>query len=163
MTYFWPIAWSPIPNCRYCLVPHPRTQLLTYHYLWPSRLSVVLSQTAPRMSAASRRTSNGVVPVVSTGTRERYPTMLDTGMTHTQKNLCSFPAFVHDGGLTHEDAECTTVPFYVHHMLVKYAKICTICTTSASSPSKRNGRRRRMCCMSIARTRGGSFLFFRGC
>ena len=40
------------------------------------------------------------------------------------------------------------------------ARLCSS-TSSATSPSKRNGRRRRMCLISIARTLGGIFLFKR--
>jgi hypothetical protein len=61
---------------HYCSVPHPRAQLLTYHHLQPSRLSFVLSQTAPGKSLtllACRTVSS-----LSGGSR---PSMLDTGMT----------------------------------------------------------------------------------
>ena len=71
-----------IVYCHYCLVPHPRAQLLTYHHLQPSPLPADLSQLAPGKSADSRRMVKGIVPVAPTGTRGRRPSMEDTGITY---------------------------------------------------------------------------------
>ncbi len=68
-------------SCHYCLVPHPRGQLLTYHHLQLSLLSFVLSQTAPGKSLtffACRTVSS-----LSGGSR---PSMLYTGKTY---NICA--------------------------------------------------------------------------
>ena len=71
-----------IVYCYYCLVPHPRAQLFTYHHLQPSPLFADLSQKAPGKSAVSRRMTKGIVPVAPTGTRGRSPSMEDTGITY---------------------------------------------------------------------------------
>ncbi len=55
-----------IVYCHYCLVPHPRAQLVTYHHLQPSLLFADLSQKAPGKSAASRRMAKDIVPVAPT-------------------------------------------------------------------------------------------------
>ena len=71
-----------IVYCHYCLVPHPRAQLFTYHHLQPSPPFADLSQKAPGKSADSRRMAKGIVPVAPTGTRGRRPSMEDTGITY---------------------------------------------------------------------------------
>ncbi len=71
-----------IVYCHYCLVPHPRAQLFTYHHLQPSPPFADLSQKAPGKSAVSRRMAKGIVPVAPTGTRGRRPSMEDTGITY---------------------------------------------------------------------------------
>ena len=71
-----------IVYCYYCLVPHPRAQLFTYHHLQPSPLFADLSQKAPGKSAVSRRMAKGIVPVAPTGTRGRRPSMEETGITY---------------------------------------------------------------------------------
>jgi hypothetical protein len=47
---------------HYCLAPHPRAQLFTYHHLRPSPLFWLLSQEAPGKSADSLCLSKGIVP-----------------------------------------------------------------------------------------------------
>ena len=71
-----------IVYCHYCLVPHLRAQLFTYHHLQPSPLFADLSQKAPGKSAVSRRMAKGIVPAAPTGTRGRRPSMEDTGITY---------------------------------------------------------------------------------
>jgi hypothetical protein len=71
-----------IVYCHYCLVPHPRAQLFTYHHLQPSPRFADLSQKAPGKSAASRCMAKGTVPVAPTGTRGRRPSMEITGITY---------------------------------------------------------------------------------
>ncbi len=44
-----------IVYCHYCLVPHPRAQLFTYHHLQPSPLFADLSQKAAGKSADAWR------------------------------------------------------------------------------------------------------------
>ena len=66
---------------HYCLVPHPRAQLFTYHHLQPSPLLADLSQLAPGKSADSCRMAKGIVPVAPTGTRGRRPSIEETGIT----------------------------------------------------------------------------------
>jgi hypothetical protein len=51
--------------CHYCLVPHPRAQLFTYHHLQPSPLFSDLSQKAPGKSADSRLVAKDIVPGLS--------------------------------------------------------------------------------------------------
>ena len=71
-----------IVYCHYCLVPHPRAQLFTYHHLQPSPPFTDLLQKAPCKSADSARMAKGIVPVAPTGTRGRRPSMEDTVITY---------------------------------------------------------------------------------
>ena len=66
---------------HYCLVPHPRAQLFTYHHLQPSPPLADLSQLDPGKSADSCRMAKGIVPVAPTGTRGRRPSIEETGIT----------------------------------------------------------------------------------
>ena len=85
--YFTYSAWKHLHQhftvyWHYCMVPHPRAQLFTYHHLHPSPLFADLSHDAPGKSADSRRMAKGIVPVAPTGTRGRRPRMEDTGITY---------------------------------------------------------------------------------
>ncbi len=61
---------ATIRHNAYCLVPHDRAQLLTYHHGHPSRPPCVLLQLAPGNSAHSPRFWKGIVPVSPTGILE---------------------------------------------------------------------------------------------
>ncbi len=59
------------------------------------------------------------VSILPTGTKERRPSMLDTGMNTT---LCSFSALLHNGGLTYIH------PRYVEiNAIYGVVPICKIC------------------------------------
>ncbi len=74
------ISVSFVVYSHYCLAPHPRAQLFTYHHLHPSPLFWLLSQEAPEKSAD--------VPFSPTGTTGRRPSMELTGMKY---NTCACP------------------------------------------------------------------------
>ncbi len=84
--------------CHYCLVPHPRAQLFTYHHLQPSPLFCwFIAESSGKFSRFSTH-GEGYCPC-RTHRNKRKASQYGGHWNHLQ-NLCLFTAFVDDCRLT---------------------------------------------------------------